>query len=143
LPIHRQPSLAVDCIILVGEKVLLISRRNPPLGWALPGGFVEYGESVEEAVRREMREETGLELENLRQFRVYSDPGRDPRGHTVSVVFAAHGVGEPKAGDDADRHRLIDLNEVAETGTVPEGTVPVPLVFDHARILEDFVQSTK
>jgi 8-oxo-dGTP diphosphatase len=91
------PKLAVDCIILIDGRVLLIHRRNPPHGWALPGGFVEYGESVEEAVRREMKEETGLDLQNLRQFRVYSDPTRDQRGHVVSVVFTARGAGRPEA----------------------------------------------
>jgi 8-oxo-dGTP diphosphatase len=125
---HRQPRLAVDCIILVGGKVLLIRRRNPPLGWALPGGFVEYGETVEDAVRREMREETGLELDCLRQFRVYSDPARDPRGHTVSAVFVAQGRGVPAAGDDAEAVRLMDLSVVPES----------ELVFDHAQILRDF-----
>ncbi len=129
----RGPSLAVDCIILVDGKILLIHRRNPPHGWALPGGFVEYGETVEDAARREMKEETGLDLQDLRQFRVYSDPGRDPRGHVVSVVFAARGVGKPEAGDDADRYRLIDLDEIPEC----------ELVFDHAKILKDFIQSTK
>jgi len=122
------PKLAVDCIILIDGKILLIHRRNPPLGWALPGGFVEYGESVEDAVRREMREETGLDLDDLKQYRVYSDPGRDPRGHSASVVFTARGVGKPKAGDDADRFRLIDLNDIPEA----------ELVFDHAKILRDF-----
>jgi ADP-ribose pyrophosphatase YjhB (NUDIX family) len=130
---HRGPKLAVDCIILLDGRVLVIHRRNPPRGWALPGGFVEYGETVEDAVRREMKEETGLDLADLRQFRVYSDPSRDPRGHTVSVVFAALGVGEPEAGDDADRYRLIDLDNVPES----------ELVFDHAKILKDFVLSTK
>jgi ADP-ribose pyrophosphatase YjhB (NUDIX family) len=84
-------------------------------------------------VRREMKEETGLELAELKQFRVYSDPARDPRGHVVSVVFSARGVGEPEAGDDADRYRLIDLSDIPESD----------LVFDHAKILKDFVQSTK
>jgi 8-oxo-dGTP diphosphatase len=128
---NRVPKLAVDCIILVDGKVLLIHRRNPPQGWALPGGFVEYGETVEDAVRREMKEETGLELQDLRQFRVYSDPSRDPRGHVVSVVFAARGTGKPEAGDDADRYRLVDLNAVPES----------ELVFDHAEILRDFRES--
>jgi 8-oxo-dGTP diphosphatase len=130
---NRVPKLAVDCIILVDGKVLLIHRRNPPQGWALPGGFVEYGETVEDAVRREMKEETGLDLDDLRQFRVYSDPTRDPRGHVVSVVFTARGAGKPEAGDDADRYRLVDLHAVPES----------ELVFDHAEILRDFVQSTK
>lgn len=128
---NRGPKLAVDCVILVDGRILLIHRRNPPRGWALPGGFVEYDESVEEAVRREVREETGLELEDLRQFRVYSGPDRDPRGHTVSVVFAARGVGKPSAGDDADRHRLIGLRRIPVTD----------LVFDHAQILRDFRES--
>ena len=131
MPTHRQPKLAVDCIILVDGRVLLIHRRNPPHGWALPGGFVEYGETVEVAVRREMKEETGLDLQDLRQFRVYSDPARDPRGHTVSVVFAARGIGKPEAGDDADRYHLVDLNAIPET----------ELVFDHAQILRDFRES--
>lgn len=130
---NHGPELAVDCVILLEGKVLAIHRRNPPLGWALPGGFVEYGETVEQAVRREMKEETGLELEDLRQFRVYSDPKRDPRGHVVSVVFTARGLGKPEAGDDADRYRLIDLDNIPES----------ELVFDHAKILRDFVQSTK
>lgn len=127
------PKLAVDCIILIDGRVLLIHRRNPPHGWALPGGFVEYGETVEDAVRREMKEETGLDLQDLRQFRVYSDPARDPRGHVVSVVFTARGVGRPKAGDDADRYRLIDLNDI------PEGD----LVFDHAQILKEFQKESR
>jgi 8-oxo-dGTP diphosphatase len=125
---NRGPRLAADCVILVGGKVLLIHRKNEPVGWALPGGFVEYGETVEAAVRREMKEETGLELDRLRQFHVYSDPGRDVRGHTVSVVFVAQGVGRPEAGDDADRYRLVDLNDIPES----------ELVFDHAQILRDF-----
>jgi ADP-ribose pyrophosphatase YjhB (NUDIX family) len=146
----RGPGLAVDCIILLDGKVLLIHRRNPPHGWALPGGFVDYGETVEDAVRREMKEETGLDLEDLRQFRVYSDPARDPRGHVVSVVFAARGKGKPEAGDDADRYRLVDLADVPKLQDLghdpnsPEELGHVPcLVFDHAKILLDFVQSRK
>ena len=129
--LHRQPRLAVDCIIMVSGKVLVVQRKNPPLGWALPGGFVDYGETVEEAVRREMREETGLELDNLRQFHVYSDPGRDARCHCVSVVFAAEGRGEPEAGDDAADFRLVSPDSISE----------VELAFDHARILSDYFGS--
>jgi ADP-ribose pyrophosphatase YjhB (NUDIX family) len=122
------PRLAVDCIVSVGTRVLLIHRRNEPIGWALPGGFVECGESVEDAVRREVKEETGLDLADLRQFRVYSDPRRDPRGHTVSVVFSARGGGKPTAGDDADRYRMVDLDDLPESG----------MVFDHPRILREY-----
>ncbi len=130
---HRQPRLAVDGIVLFGEKVLLIERKNEPRGWALPGGFVNYGETVEEAVRREVKEETGVELVELRQFKVYSDPGRDPRGHCVSVVFVARGAGEPKAGDDARGIQLVDLKDIDK----------MPLVFDHRQILLDFIKSQR
>ena len=124
----NRPRLAVDCIIEVSGRVVVVRRHNPPPGWALPGGFVDYGETVEEAVRREMREETGLELEDLRQFHVYSDPARDPRGHCVSVVFTARGAGVPRAGDDAAELRLIE----------PGGEDAAGLVFDHARIVADY-----
>jgi len=127
---HRQPKLAVDCIIVINGRILLIYRKNAPVGWALPGGFVEYGETVEQAVRREMQEETGLELEGLKQFRVYSDPGRDPRGHCVSVVFSAQGKGSPQVGDDALRFRLVEPSGVSESA----------VVFDHFRIIQDFVK---
>jgi 8-oxo-dGTP diphosphatase len=128
---YRSPKLAVDCIIRVDGKLVFIRRKNRPQGLALPGGFVDYGESVEDAVRREMREETGLELENLRQFRVYSDPKRDPRWHCVSVVFTADGVGGPKAGDDAAEIVLADA-----------GSVPfADLVFDHAQVVRDYLAS--
>lgn len=128
---HRQPRLAVDCIIRSEGKVVVVRRRNPPLGWALPGGFVEYGETVEAAVRREMTEETGLDLADLCQFRVYSDPVRDPRGHCVSVVFTADAVGTPRAGDDAVEVRLIEPEQAAGAG----------LVFDHEKILADYAAS--
>lgn len=124
----RRPRLAVDCIIELGGRVLLVRRRYDPVGWALPGGFVEYGETVEEAVRREVREETGLELQDLRQFHVYSDPDRDPRGHCISVVFTARGAGTPRAGDDAAELRLIEHG----------GADADELVFDHARVLADY-----
>lgn len=125
---YRQPKLAVDCIIRLQGRIVLIYRRNEPKGWALPGGFVNYGETVEQAVVREVREETGLELDNLQQFRVYSDPKRDPRWHCVSVVFTAEGKGEPCAGDDAGRIILVE----------PDRLNDVNLVFDHRQILEDY-----
>ncbi|MEO0005318.1 MAG: NUDIX hydrolase [candidate division WOR-3 bacterium] len=130
---YRQPKLAVDCIVLVDNKVVLIRRKNKPKGWALPGGFVNYGESVEQAVRREIKEETGLTLVDLRQFRVYSDPKRDPRWHCVSVVFVAKGRGRLLAGDDASDFMLLDLDEVEE----------IKLAFDHQKILRDFRQAVK
>lgn len=124
---QRNPSLAVDIIILVEGRVVLIERRNPPLGWALPGGFVDYGESLEQAAVREAAEETCLELMEVRQFRAYSDPDRDPRGHVVSVVFSAVGRGTPRAADDARKIKLFS----------PQA-LPSVLAFDHARILADY-----
>ena len=121
--------LTVDCIIDINSKIVLIERKNPPYGWALPGGFVDEGETVEDAVRREMKEETNLSLENLKQFHVYSNPGRDPRGHTVSVVFTANGIGELKAQDDAK-----------EIGLFREDTLPDEIAFDHKKILDDYFQ---
>ncbi len=119
--------LTVDCIIEIDGKVVLIRRKNPPYGWAIPGGFVDEGETVEDAVRREMKEETNLSLHNLRQFHVYSDPARDPRGHTVSVVFTATGKGTPRAGDDAKKLSLF-----------LEGSLPGDITFDHKKILSDY-----
>ncbi len=108
-------------------RVALVRRRHPPPGWALPGGFVEYGESVEQAAVREVLEETGLRARLLRQFHVYSDPARDPRGHTVTVVFLAEARGEPVGEDDAAEARWFDLDDL-----------PRDLAFDHAAILADF-----
>ncbi len=124
---YKQPGLAVDIIIEVDSKIILIKRKNPPYGWALPGGFVELGETVENTAIRESKEETGLDLVNLRQFHVYSDPKRDPRGHTISVVFIAKGIGIPKAADDAADLKLYSLDNV-----------PQELAFDHRQILEDY-----
>jgi 8-oxo-dGTP diphosphatase len=124
----NQPRLTADIIIAVGERIALISRRYAPLGWALPGGFVEAGETVEEAAQREAFEETSMHLTGLRQFHVYSDPDRDPRQHTVSVVFVADGHGRMQAADDAKEIRLVDP-------AAPD----VPLAFDHARIVADYV----
>ena len=106
---------------------MLVERRYPPAGWALPGGFVEIGETVEQAVRREMKEETGLELEGLKQFRVYSDPKRDPRVHTVSVVFTADGIGVLQGGSDAKVAKVFKLDEL-----------PEEICFDHREIIEDY-----
>lgn len=124
---YRNPFPTVDIIIQIDNQIVLIERRNPPLGWALPGGFVDYGESLETAALREAREETALELEDLRQFGAYSDPQRDPRQHNISVVFTAKGIGALKAGDDA-----------AGTSLFPLADLPSPLCFDHARILDDY-----
>jgi ADP-ribose pyrophosphatase YjhB (NUDIX family) len=129
---YRNPSPTVDIIINIGESIILIERRNPPHGWALPGGFVDYGETLEAAAIREAREETGLELENLRQFHAYSDPNRDPRQHNISVVFTAEACGAAKAGDDAKNVRLFSMDDL-----------PVPLCFDHARILNDYIAGKK
>lgn len=126
--VYRNPLLTVDIIIrMTGRTVVLIERKNPPYGWALPGGFVDYGESLEVAAWREAREETSLEVEDLEQFRAYSDPDRDPRHHTVTVVFSALGKGTPKAADDARRVKVFRVDEL-----------PDNLAFDHARILADY-----
>ena len=116
----------MDIIIEAMEGIVLIGRNNKPLGWALPGGFVDYGESLEQAAVREAFEETGLHVALTRQFNTYSDPERDPRHHTISTVFIATADGLPSAGDDA-----------CETGIFTQQTLP-PLVFDHVKILADY-----
>jgi len=126
ISLHRNPTPTVDIIIEVGDSIVLIERKNPPYGWALPGGFVDYGESYEQAARREAMEETGLAVTDLRQFHTYSDPGRDPRQHTASTVFIASAEGEPVAGDDAGKAALFTSTDLPQ------------LAFDHARILADY-----
>ena len=126
----RNPIPTVDIIIEVeGGGIVLIRRKNPPYGWALPGGFVDYGESVEEAAVREAREETSLEVELKRQFHVYSSPDRDPRGHTLSVVFIATARGTPRGGDDAAEARVFTRDQL-----------PSQIAFDHAQILRDYFE---
>ncbi len=101
---YKNPVPTVDIIIETeGEKIVLIQRKNPPFGWALPGGFVDYGESLEEAAIREAREETALEVNLVRQMHTYSDPNRDPRRHTLSTVFIARAHGTPRAGRRCQR----------------------------------------
>jgi 8-oxo-dGTP diphosphatase len=123
----RNPVPTVDLIIEYNEGIILIERKNPPDGWALPGGFVDYGETLESAARREAKEETGLDVELIRQFHAYSDPQRDPRHHTITIVFVAHAKGRPRAGDDAK-----------ETGIFTENTLPDKIAFDHRAILKDY-----
>ncbi len=127
---YRNPFPTVDIIIRQGSSIVLIERRNEPRGWALPGGFVDYGESLETAAAREALEETGLRVKNLKQFAAYSDPQRDPRQHTISFVFTAESEGILKAGDDAAHAQLFALDNL-----------PSPLCFDHAKILTDYLVS--
>ncbi len=121
------PSLTVDALILYEKKLVLIRRLNPPFEgrFALPGGFVELGETVEEAAVREAKEETGLDIELIKLQGVYSDPGRDPRGHTVTVCYIAKGFGKLKAGSDAKDIRLFGINEIPK------------MAFDHNKIIEN------
>lgn len=125
----RGPRLTVDAIIRYQKGIVLVERKHPPYGWALPGGFVDWGESVEQAVRREVEEEVSLRLEDLRQFRVYSDPQRDPRGHTVSVVFEGRGSGDLKAASDARRASVF-----------PPTALPKEIAFDHGQIIDEYLQ---
>lgn len=131
MPRPQTPALTVDVVIELedrpGRPIVLIRRDKPPAGHALPGGFVDVGETVEQAARREAHEETGLEVTLRGLLGVYSDPGRDPRGHTVSIVYVATAHGVPKAGDDAGAILVTD----------PEAAPA--LAFDHDRILGDYL----
>ena len=124
---HRNPLLTVDIIIETGGGIVLIERRNPPFGWAIPGGFVDYGESVEHAAVREALEETSLHVRLIEQFYTYSDPRRDPRHHSVSTVFVAAADGMPVADDDAKTAGVFFEHDLQE-----------PIVFDHTAILRDY-----
>jgi ADP-ribose pyrophosphatase YjhB (NUDIX family) len=127
---YRNPVPTVDIIIELKDGIVLVKRRNPPPGWAIPGGFVDYGETVEAAAVREAREETGLDVTLVRLLGVYSDPRRDPRLHTISTVFVATASGTPVADDDA-----------ADAGVFTEGTLPKEIAFDHRQILEDYFKN--
>jgi 8-oxo-dGTP diphosphatase len=132
---YRNPVPTVDIIIEIEDGavhsgarcIVLIKRKNPPFGWAIPGGFVDYGETLEAAAVREAREETSLEVRLVRQFHAYSDPSRDPRRHTISTVFIATAGGAPAGADDAAEARVFSIDEL-----------PEPLAFDHGDILRDY-----
>ena len=124
---YKNPLPTVDVIIELNDSIVLIKRKNPPHGWAIPGGFVDYGESVETAAVREALEETSLHVALIQILGVYSSPDRDPRKHTISTVFIAESTGCPKAADDASC-----------IGLFTEKHLPDPLAFDHAQILNDY-----
>ena len=133
MPSPRNPIPTVDIIIeLESGGIVLIRRKNPPPGWALPGGFVDYGESLETAAIREAREETCLDVELQCLLGCYSDPGRDQRMHTVSAVYIAKAHGEPRAADDA-KHLAVFI----------PAQIDVPLAFDHRLIIDDYLHYKK
>jgi 8-oxo-dGTP diphosphatase len=125
---YKTPLIAADIIIKCNDKgrkgIVLIKRKNYPFGWAIPGGFLDYGESLERAAKREAYEETSLRIRNVKQFGAYSEPRRDPRHHTVSVVFTAEATGTPAGADDAAEARIFTKR-----------TLPRDLAFDHKKIL--------
>jgi len=126
---YRNPLPTVDVIIELPEGIVLIERKNEPYGWAIPGGFVDYGESLECAAARESLEETSLVVTDLRLLGCYSDPARDARSHNISTVYVAKASGAPKAGDDA-----------AGLGVFSTDALPQPLCFDHGKILSDYLK---
>ena len=133
----KNPKPTVDIIIEMEHSsgqtgIVLIKRKNPPYGWALPGGFVEYNESLEQAAKREAKEETSLDIQIINQMFTYSDPKRDPRFHTITTVYIAKAKGIPEAKDDAVEIGIFSRNEIN-----------FPLAFDHVKILEDYFQGRK
>ena len=128
IEIFQNPIPTVDIIIEIASRgIVLIKRKNPPYGWAIPGGFVDYGESLEDAVLREAEEETNLNVTLIKQFHTYSDPKRDPRHHSISTAYIAKGKGKPQAKDDA-----------IEIGIFAESALPDEIAFDHRSILGDY-----
>jgi ADP-ribose pyrophosphatase YjhB (NUDIX family) len=128
---YRNPIPTVDIIIeMESGGIILIKRKNPPLGWGIPGGFVDYGESLEAAAIREAKEETNLDVELVRQFHAYSAPDRDPRHHTITTVYIAKAKTKPEAGDDA-----------VAIGVFTESSLPDEIAFDHRLILRDYFKS--
>jgi ADP-ribose pyrophosphatase YjhB (NUDIX family) len=128
IEVYQNPIPTVDIIIEVESKgIVLIKRKNPPYGWAIPGGFVDYGESLEKAALREAKEETNLDVKLIKQFHTYSDPQRDPRHHSISTAYIAKAKGIPKAKDDA-----------IEIGIFTESNLPEEIAFDHRSILKDY-----
>ena len=130
------PLLAADIVIALvdqpGRPIVLIERKNPPYGWAIPGGFVDVGETVEQAAIREMKEEVGLDVTITDLLGVYSRPDRDPRGHTVTVIYTGEATGQPVADDDAKA-----------VGVFNRSNLPSPLAFDHAEVLADYFSQTR
>jgi 8-oxo-dGTP diphosphatase len=128
MPPFKNPVPTVDCIIeQPGDKIVLVRRNSPPLGWALPGGFVDQGEKLHDACIREVKEETGLSVELSEQFFTYSDPARDPRRHTLSTVYIGRAEGEPRGADDAAEAKAFALDQLP------------PLCFDHSTIVADYL----
>lgn len=125
---RRAPRVTADIIIELGDRgIVLVKRKKPPLGWALPGGFVNYGESLEDAAIREAKEETSLDIKLTRQLHTYSSPDRDPRGHTITTVFVATASGTPRASSDAQEIEIFKRS-----------VIPKNMAFDHKKILDDY-----
>ncbi len=127
---YRNPLPTVDVIVSYRNGIVLIKRKNPPFGWAIPGGFIDYGESATTAGIREIREETGLVVDNLELFDVKSDPSRDPRFHTITTIYSAVGTGILTAGDDASEAAVFDLSDL-----------PDKIAFDHRDVLKKYFQT--